>query len=304
MDLWQLNILCKVVELKSFSKAGNIIHLSQPTVSSHIKDLEEHFGCRLIDRLAREAVPTRAGELLYSYAKKLLALKDETESVMAEFMGKIQGRLVLGGSTIPGVYVLPKITGEFTKKYPDVTISLMIGDTKTIVEDTITGSIELGIVGAKVNDGRTISEKLIEDRMCLVVPRKHRWAKKKRVKLEELFSEPFIIRENGSGTLKSLQNSMNQAGTKAEKLKVVAEMGSTAAVIQGIKNNIGVSILSSIAVSEETRYNDLKALDIEGLDLKRSFYLTLLKNRTLSPVCKVFIDFLKTRIQEETFFYN
>ncbi|MDM8518263.1 selenium metabolism-associated LysR family transcriptional regulator [Desulfobacterales bacterium HSG16] len=302
MDLWQLNILCKVVELKSFSKAGNIIHLSQPTVSSHIKDLEEHFGCRLIDRLAREAVPTRAGELLYSYAKKLLALKDETESVMAEFMGKIQGRLVLGGSTIPGVYILPKITGEFTQKYPDVTISLMIGDTKTIVEDTITGSIELGIVGARINDRRIIPEKLVEDRMCLVVPKGHRWAKRTRVKLEELFSEPFIIRESGSGTLKSLQNSMNQAGTGTEKLKIVAEMGSTAAVIQGIKNNIGISILSSIAVSEETRYNELKAVDIEGLDLKRSFYLTLLKNRTLSPVCRVFIDFLKARMQEETFF--
>jgi DNA-binding transcriptional LysR family regulator len=102
MDLWQLNIFCRVIELKSFSRAGNAVHLSQPTISSHIKDLEDHFDCRLIDRLSKEAIPTKAGELLYSYAKRMLALRDETETALAEYNGKIRGRLVIGGSTIPG----------------------------------------------------------------------------------------------------------------------------------------------------------------------------------------------------------
>ncbi len=90
MDLWQLNVFCKVVELKSFSKAGKTILLSQPTVSSHIKDLEDHFGCRLIDRLSKEAVPTKAGKLLYTYARRLIALRDETETALAEFQGIIK----------------------------------------------------------------------------------------------------------------------------------------------------------------------------------------------------------------------
>jgi DNA-binding transcriptional LysR family regulator len=85
MDLWQLNIFCKVIELKNFSRAGNAVHLSQPTISSHIKDLEEHFDCRLIDRLSKEAIPTKAGELLYRYAKRMLALRDETETALAEY---------------------------------------------------------------------------------------------------------------------------------------------------------------------------------------------------------------------------
>ena len=89
MDLWQLHIFCKVVELASFSKAGQTVHLSQPTVSSHIKDLEQHFGCPLIDRLARRAVPTKAGELLHTHALRMLALRDETETVMAEFLGAL-----------------------------------------------------------------------------------------------------------------------------------------------------------------------------------------------------------------------
>ena len=80
MDLWQLNIFLKVIELKSFSKAGKAVHLSQPTISSHIKDLEDYLGCKLIDRMGKEAAPTKSGELLYSYAKKLINLKDETEA--------------------------------------------------------------------------------------------------------------------------------------------------------------------------------------------------------------------------------
>ncbi len=108
MDLWQLHVFCKVVELRSFSRAGEMINLSQPTVSSHIKYLEEHFGCRLIDRLSREALPTKAGELLYTYARELITLRDEAETALAEFHGKIRGNLVIGGSTIPGCIFFPK----------------------------------------------------------------------------------------------------------------------------------------------------------------------------------------------------
>ncbi|RLC03260.1 MAG: LysR family transcriptional regulator, partial [Deltaproteobacteria bacterium] len=162
MDLWQLHIFCKVVELRSFSRAGEMISLSQPTVSSHIKYLEEHFGCRLIDRLSREAVPTKAGELLYTYARELITLRDEAETALAEFHGKIQGNLVIGGSTIPGVHILPKTIGAFISEYPDVTMSLIIGDSEKITNDTLTGAVELGIVGAKSGDKKLSQEKLIE----------------------------------------------------------------------------------------------------------------------------------------------
>ena len=133
MDLWQLHIFCKVIELKSFSKAGKAVHLSQPTISSHIKELEIHFNCRLIDRLTKEVVPTKAGELLHGYAKKLLALRDATESALAEYNGKIRGRLVIGGSTIPGTYLMPQLIADFKHPYPDVIISLVIGDTADII---------------------------------------------------------------------------------------------------------------------------------------------------------------------------
>ena len=295
MDLWQLNIFCKVVELKGFSNAGNAVHLSQPTISSHIKDLENHFECQLIDRLGKKAVPTKAGELLYHYARKLIALRDETEAAMAEFHGKIKGRLVIGGSTIPGGYILPKCIGSFTSVYPEVTISLIIGDTDQIIQDVLSGSSEFGIVGAKTSNKNIYQEKLIEDEMRLIVTSDHKWAKEKQISPNLIFKEPFIVRERGSGTLKSIKLSLKEKGYYSENLNIIAELGSTEAVIQGIKSKVGISILSTIAVAEELKAGTLRALTIKKLNLKRSFYLITHKQRSPSPLCNAFINFLKKR---------
>ena len=293
MDLWQLNIFCKVVELKGFSKAGNAVHLSQPTVSSHIKDLENHFECKLIDRMGKKAVPTKAGELLYDYARKLIALRNETESAMAEFHGNIKGRLVIGGSTIPGEYILPRHIGAFTIDYPRVSISLEIGDTDKIIQNVLSGFLELGIVGAQTSNKNIYQEKLIEDEMKLIVTSDHKWAEKKSISPELLYKEPFILRETGSGTLKSIRLSFKERGLSVEDLNIIAEMGSTEAVIQGIKSKVGVSILSTIAVAEALNAGTLKALTVNKLNLKRSFYLITHKHRSASPLCKTFITFLR-----------
>ena len=296
MDLWQLHIFCKVVDLKSFSRAGRAVHLSQPTVSSHIKDLEDHFDCRLIDRLAKEALPTKAGRLLYRYAKRMISLRDEAESAMAEFKGKVKGNLDLGGSTIPGAFVLPAIIGAFTARFPEVNISLSIADTRQIIEAILAGDLELGVVGAVSTNSGILQTHLVEDKMCLVVPADHRWSGKKSVTTKQLFTEPFIIREHGSGTLKSIRTSFSEAGLSIDDLKVVARIGSTEAIRQGIKNRMGVSILSAIAASDDVAAGNLKTLTIDGLNLKRAFYLTHHRHRSLSPLCQTFIDFINSQI--------
>ncbi|WP_319523130.1 selenium metabolism-associated LysR family transcriptional regulator [uncultured Desulfosarcina sp.] len=298
MDLWQLQIFCKVVDLKSFSRAGRAVHLSQPTVSSHIKDLEDHFGCRLIDRLAKEALPTKAGQLLYRYAKKMISLRDETESALAAFKGEIKGCLDIGGSTIPGAFILPAIIGAFTARYPDVNISLSIADTRQIIDGILSGELELGVVGAASSDPGIFQRRLVEDTMCLVVPAGHRWFSKKHLTAKQLFDEPFIIRESGSGTLKSIQNSFAEAGLRFNDLKVVARIGSTEALRQGIKSGMGVSILSAVAVADDVAAGNLQALTIDGLNLKRDFYLTHHRHRSLSPLCQAFIEFIGSRMPE------
>lgn len=298
MDLWRLHIFCKVVELRSFSRAAKAVYLSQPTVSSHIKDLENHFECKLVDRLGRDVVPTKAGSLLYGYATRMIALKGEAENAIAEFQGKIKGRLTIGGSTIPAGYILPPLLGKFKESYPEVMVTLVQGDTERVVRDTLQGNVELGIVGAKAQEVQLSQNKIVDDEMFLVVPRKHKWAGRRHVAMDEVFEEPFIMRELGSGTRKSIEQVLDKAGHPVGALNIVAEMGSTEAIRQGIKAGVGVSILSECAVAEELAAGTLNKLKIQGLSFKRAFYLTVHRHRTQSPLCRTFIDFLNR--QKET----
>ena len=290
MDLWRLHIFCKVVELKSFSKAANSVYLSQPTVSSHIKDLEDHFECKLIDRLGREVAPTKAGQLLYGYAAKMITLKENAERALAEFQGKVKGHLIIGGSTIPGGYFLPPLLGRFKQAYPEVTVTLIERDTAGIIQDTLEGRVELGIVGAEAREAQLVQEKVMDDEMCLIVPKGHKWAASSHVKLEALVKEPFIMREPGSGTRKSLEQVL---GRWFGHLNVVAEMGSTEAIRQAVKAKMGISILSQCAVDDELTTGSLKKIGIKGISFQRAFYLILHKHRTQSPLCQAFVKFLK-----------
>ena len=298
MDIWHLKVFQKVVEMKGFSNASKAVSLTQPTISSHIKELESYYGCQLLDRLGKQALPTKAGELLYAYAGKLIALFAETETAMAEFTGNISGRLVMGGSTIPGSYILPRAIGQFVKQYPDVNITVIVGDTEQIIDEILNFRIEFAVVGAQIDSLKIDQQKLVEDDMRLIVPADHPWADKKQVSLEMMMAEPFIIRERGSGTLQSIQKSFSVRNKDVFSLHVIAELGSTAAVIQGIKNRVGISILSTIAVAEELAAGSLKALTIKNVDLKRHFYLTTHKDRTASPLCREFIRFLEEHLRQ------
>jgi len=293
MDIWHLQVFQKVVEMKGFSSASKAVSLTQPTISSHIKELEAHYGCKLLDRLGKQALPTKAGELLYGYAGKLISLFAETESAMAEFTGNISGRLVMGGSTIPGSYILPRAIGQFVKQYPDVNITVIVGDTEQIIDEISNYRIEFAVVGAQTDSPKIDQQELVEDDMRLIVPADHPWADKKQVSLEMMMSEPFIIREQGSGTLRSIQKSFAVRNKEVSSLHITAELGSTAAVIQGIKNHVGISILSTIAVAEELAAGSLKALTVKNVDLKRHFYLTTHTDRTASPLCREFMGFLE-----------
>jgi DNA-binding transcriptional LysR family regulator len=293
MDLWQLQIFVSVVENKSFSKASEAINLSQPTVSSHIKELEDYFQCRLLDRLGKITEPTKAGELLYHYSKKLLTLRDQTESALHDFLGRTKGNLFIGGSTIPSGYIIPRLIGPFSRLYPEVFIELAAGDTLQIVQEIKKGNIEIGIVGAKIDDPQIEQERLVTDEMKLIVPATHKWADKGIVDGPNLFEESFIAREKGSGTWQSILKSLEDAGLKSKNLKTTVTMGNTVSVIQGILNHVGISILSTVAVQDDIDKGNLKALSVRGLDLTRFFYLTLSKKRTLSPICKKFIEFAR-----------
>jgi DNA-binding transcriptional LysR family regulator len=298
MDMRRLEVLCKVIELKSFTKAAEALSLSQPTVSEHIRSLEEALGERLIDRLGREVLATPAGRVFYQYARNIIQLREEAIQALEQFKGNLSGHLILGASTIPGTYVVPKFIGSFKTIHPAIQMTLRISDTAQIVRDILEGTLEAGLIGSKWNDRRILMEELFSDELILAVFAGHAWARRKHIRQEELIGEPFILRERGSGTRMVMERILEEHGFDSSRLFVVAEMGSTEAVRQGIKAQIGVSILSRQAVEEDLKQGTLALVDIEGIRFYRPLYLVQRRNRRLSPLCAAFLDHLRTGVKQ------
>ncbi len=294
MDLHQLQIFAKIVELRSFSRAAEALHLTQPTVSEHVRLLEDEIGGRLFDRLGRETVPTKAGELLYGYSLRLLALQEDARRSLDQFLGKMSGALCVGASTIPGEYVLPPLMGKFKEKYPEISISLLIQDTQRILDLLLEGKVELGVVGARIEHRALEYTQLMPDELVLVVPPSHPWHGRKTVTLAELAQEPLIIRERGSGSRYALERALAEAGVEWEALRIIGEMGSTQAIKQAVKSGMGLSIISKRAVEEECHHNLLWCVRLKGLRVSRHFYIVIHRDRTRSPLCEAFLDFLKS----------
>ncbi|BCA80399.1 selenium metabolism-associated LysR family transcriptional regulator [Desulfuromonas sp. AOP6] len=292
MDIKKLEVFCKVVDLKSFSKAAESVSLTQPTISEHIRQIEELLGEKLLDRLGREVLPTPAGELLYRYAVRLIKLRDETVQAMRQFSGKLSGDLVLGASTIPGAYILPRVIESFQSLHPSIRLRLKIADTAKTIHHLLSGEMEIGIIGAPTKVPALESRKIFSDRLILVVPPRHSWAKISTVTLEDLPMQPFILREEGSGSRTVMNEELLRHGFNPAALSPVAEIDSSEAVRQAVKAGLGIAILSSLAVAEDLEQGSLVQVAIEGIDIRRPFYLVQRKNRQLSPLAQAFLEHL------------
>lgn len=298
-DLRQLEIFRQVVDLKSFSKAAKAVFLSQASVSERIATLETHVGTRLLDRLGRQVIPTKAGELLYKHATLLLEMKRNALLEMQEFLGVQHGEIRMGGSTIPGEYILPKVLGAFRRHYPLLTVNIMIGDSSEIETRVLEGELELGVIGSKGRHQALIYAPLWEDELLVIVPADHHLAGQKELTLETLFKEPFIQREIGSGTLEILEDALQGAEKGGSlPLNVVARFGTSTAVKEAIKAGLGISVLSWRAVETELAGGVLKALRVEGVTMQRRFYLIRDRRRTASPLCQALLDFLRSLPKE------
>jgi DNA-binding transcriptional LysR family regulator len=293
VDLRQLEIFVKVAELGSFSKAAEALFLTQPTVSEHIRTLEDELGVRLLDRLGRGAAVTKGGALLLSYAQRMLALAREARQAMESFQGRMSGELLVGASTIPGEYILPALIGRFKEKFPDIAITLLIGDSQAVTDWVMEGRAEIGVVGARSSHRGMEYRELMPDDIVLIVSGTHPWHGRKQVTLEELRAEPLLLRERGSGTRAALETALEAAGADLSTFRVVGEMGSTQAIKQAVKAGVGVSLVSRRAVEEECRAGTVWCLRVKDLKITRAFYLATHRERSRSPLAEAFRAFVE-----------
>lgn len=294
MDIRKLDVFRKVVELKSFTKAAEAALLSQPTVSEHIRNLEEELGMKLVDRLGRETEPTPMGRVLYRYAVRMVQLQQEALQALARMNGTLSGEVRIGASSIPGAYLLPGLIASFCRQFPEVKPLVEISDSRATAARLLDGLVDLGLVGAIWNERGLRWLPLFADTLVAAVPPHHALAGRAAVAMTELIGLPFIFREPGSGTRKVVLQLLEQQGLKESDLHETATLGSNEAVREAVKAGLGIAVLSSRSVSQDVQAGALAAVSLEDAAAERPIYLLQRKNREPSPAAAAFIDHLKT----------
>lgn len=291
MDIHQLKVFASVFKNKSFSRASEELYLTQPTVSDHIKTLEEELGCKLFDRLGRTIIPTREAEALYSHAMEIIEKADNIRDFIGHLKKEITGELVIGASTIPGTYLMPPIMAKFQKMYPSISFQILISDSRGIVEKISRHELLIGIVGAKLANSQITYMPFLEDELIAVSSPV--LTKNKQLTLKELMKLPMVLREEGSGTRRETEKILEDKGISLEDIKVAGIFGSTDAVKQAVKAGLGVSILSRLSVKDELKYGIFREIKLSGTQMKRKFYIVTHKKRTLPAVYSLFLEYIK-----------
>ena len=290
MDIHHLRVFASVFKNRSFSKASEELHLTQPTISNHIKALEDEFDCKLFDRLGRTILPTKEAEVLYSHSMELIESTNNLREAVGLMKKDISGKLIIGASTIPGVYLLPGFMSEFRKKFPSISFQILISDSKGIIENISRHELLLGIVGAKLGNEHIKYMPFIEDEL-IVVSSPH-LSKNRMMTLQELLKFPMVLREEGSGTRKETEKFLANKGISLENVHISGVFGSTDAIKQAVKAGLGVSILSKFSVADELKYKILEEIKLTDIQMKRRFYIVTHKKRTLPRLYETFLNYI------------
>ncbi len=295
LEIRQLQVFLAVWKRRSFSKASQEVNLTQPTISGHIKSLEHTLGASLFDRSGREVIPTKAGEILFPYAKKIIQLQHQAEKDISLFQKGDKGTLELGSSNVPGQYILPQLISSFKQQHQNIKITLKVSDTPSITESVAAGYTELGIVDSRIHYSDISFEQCLSDEMVFACPANFMSSDAKEVTIRDIKKVPFLTREPGSGTRTILEKALKTTGTSLSSFNIIAEIGSNEAIKQAIKNGMGCSILSKCSIAEDIDLGRIHALKVSGANLLLNFYLIKHNHRTISPLGLSFRDFILSK---------
>lgn len=295
MDIKQLEAFVHVVENRSFSKAGEIMFLTQPTISSRIVSLEQELMVKLINRTTKEIYPSEAGKLLYPYAKEMLTLRGKMLQSLAEYSHTMQGSISIAASTIPGKYFLPKLIQSFHEKFPDIKFDISMLDSAEVAEQVATYSAEIGFVGTRIDSAKCEFSQFANDRLVIITPNELRFRayQYKGFPIRQLLEEDFISREIGSGTRHETDLFLREMGIAPEELKTVVEVRSTDSIKELVSEGLGVAIISKSACEDFVKHQKILAFDFESVNLRRNLYIIRHKHSVLTPVAQAFYSFAK-----------
>lgn len=294
VQLPYLETFSKAAELNSFTAAGKSLGLSQAAVSQRVQFLENALGVSLFRRYGGRVLLTEAGQRLYGYVERILDLHREAWQEIAGQRPLLSGDLLLGASTIPGEHLLPAVLTIFHQRYPDIKVRANISDSMTVIKQVKRGEVHLGLVGQKTDDPDLEFRSFAHDRMVLVIPPKHDWAKRKRVSVKQLCQQPLVLREAGSGLRYCFEKALGRAGKSLRDLQIALELGSNEAIKEAVLRGNGVAVLSIYAVQKELQADQLIALQVTDLNCDREMFIVWDRRRVLSAPARVFLNFLES----------
>lgn len=284
------DVFLTVAQQKSFSKASQVLYISQPAISKHIKSLEEHYKAKLFDRKGIQIELTPAGKLLFEKLTEVKRIQEQTEFEISSIRDVMQakGMLKLGASTTIALYTLPKVLSAFHQHYPQIHISLLNRNTELVMEALLNQDINLGIIEGRAKLTNIDYQPFITDRVVAVCSKKSPLAKKKAYQVKEILAMPLAIRERGSGTLAALKHALEKNKIKLSDLNIKVRLGGTEALKNFLVESDSLGFLPHRSVAKELAYGDLTEIHFEGLQIERNFYFIQRKGEN-SDLNKSFI---------------
>ncbi|MEO6405126.1 MAG: LysR family transcriptional regulator [Ferruginibacter sp.] len=280
----------------SFSKAAEVMFISQPAISKHIKALEAFYQTTLFERKGNTIKLSPGGGLLLARLKEAKKIQNQLEfelSVLKDQL-KARGQLKLGASTTVALYIIPKILSAFHQKYPEVKISLLNRNTDTIVKALIDQEIDIGIVEGKKKNPGILYQPFVRDEVLAVCSAKSPIAKKRMLTLPEIKNYPIVLREQGSGTLAAVKYNLEKNGIKMSELKVSVRLAGTEALKNFLREDNCLGFLPKGSVLKELKEGDLVAIKIDKFQIVRDFFFIQRHGTDNNELNKLFIRFCKT----------
>ncbi len=289
----RLQVFHAVARLLSFTRAAEVLHMTQPAVTFQIRQLEDQFDTRLFDRAHNRVSLTEAGHAAFEYAEKIFEKYSEMENAVREITGNISGSLTLGASTTISEYMLPALLGDFNKENPEVLLRLRVSNTEGVVSMIENNVIDLGIVEGPVTNKNLLVEACQKDDLVVVAPTDHELTKLKKVPMEKLLEHPFICREEGSGTRNVIAGYLQSEGASKHALKACLELGSPEAIKGAIEAGMGISVLPSVSVVKELKLGILKAIPLDP-PLSREFSFVRQRQKFRVRTMEELLDFARS----------
>lgn len=293
IDLERLRVFIFAAESLSFSEAAKRMHLTQPTVSHHVKALEQSMGVELFDRSGKGVRLTEAGRLLLPWAHKLVRQAIEVQDLMASFDEGIAGQLRIACSTTAGKYILPQLAARFCQRYANIHVSILACRPQHVVPRLLQKDANLAVVSSYNLCGDELEcQEFFRDAITLIVPRGHPWALRHQIEPADLLEERIIMRERTSGTRRVLQTELAKHDITEDHLNTFLELGNAEAIVRTVQAGFGVSFVSNLAADWALELGRVVAVPVTGLQLQRAIYMVRPKLDNPHRAQEVFWDFV------------